>query len=144
MDTRKCKLKFIFLDIFVLVCLLFFFFSYRKREKGNDIPIEYTMLFTVDAHMSEAFHSGAVLLDGVGKGVCGYVKDVKEETAYTENAEGIFPDVYKKRLFVTVRGQGREKNGRFTVGSIAPLVGRHFYFHSPCVTEGICLEVHTL
>lgn len=142
MVFSKRKLKFAFLNIFIAILLFFSLFLYAKRDEGKSVAVEYTLLFTVDEPIADAFSEGEGLLDGVGKEICGKILSVRKENAYGENGDGVFLLPQKKRVFVTVFGEGKEKNGMITVGSISLLPGRSFYFHAPCTAEGLCLEIH--
>lgn len=144
MVTRKCKLKFIFLDIFILLCLVGGLLFYLRRERGEACLLEYTLLFTVPDYAADAFEIGVPLLDGVGKGVCGHVSHVTASNALLETEGELWEDGDTKRVTVTVRGEGRRKGGALFIGSISPHVGRRFYFHAPCVAEGLCVGVRRL
>ena len=144
MVTRKCKLKFIFLDIFILLCLVGGLLFYLHRERGEACLLEYTLLFTVPNYAADAFEIGVPLLDGVGKGVCGHVSHVTASNALLETEGELWEDGDTKRVTVTVRGEGRRKGGALFIGSISPHVGRRFYFHAPCVAEGLCVGVRRL
>ncbi len=144
MATRKCKLKFILLDIFVVFFLVCAALFYILRDRGERCEVEYTLLFTVDGYAADAFAVGAPMLDAVGKGVCGHVARVEKSPAFLETEKGLSGDPLRTRAVVTVRGSGSSVGGVLRVGSISPAVGRHLFFHAPCVAEGICTGVRRL
>ena len=144
MVTRKRTLKLIFLDVFVLLCLVGGLLFYLRRERGEVCDLEYTLLFTVPDYAADAFEIGAPLLDGIGKGVCGHVAHAAASLSFFETEQGLSEDKSTRRVTVTVRGEGKRKGGALFIGSISPAVGRRFYFHAPCVAEGLCVGVRRL
>ncbi len=144
MVSRKRKLKFAFIDIaicFLLITgLLFWFF----RPKGELVSGEYTLLLTVPKEYAAGFSVGASLLDGVGKGVCGSIFEVKSQTAREETATGVYEKVTHERIFLTVRGEAKRQGESLCFGTLSLLPGKRVYLHMPCVCEGICLSVRAL
>ena len=144
MDSRKCKLKFAFIDILLCILAILFLIFLLARPKGESVTGEYTLLLTLPSEYAEAFESGAPLLDAVGKGDCGTVYKAESAEAFVETAYGIFPKEGHSRLFITVRGEARKKQEALCFGTLTPLPGKSVYLHLPCVCEGICLSVSEL
>ena len=144
MVSIKRKLKFAFIDVFVIFLLLTGAFVYLLLPKGTSCHAEYTLLFTLDSAYADAFAVGDLMLDGVGKEFCGRIVSVHKEAAKSENANGVFTCPHKQRLTVTVQGEAKEKNGVLQIGSITPAPGKTLFFHAPCHAEGLCLSVKIL
>ncbi len=132
------------MDVFVVFFLVFAALFYIRRDRGERCEVEYTLLFTVDGYVADAFAPGVPMLDAVGKGICGHVTRIEKAPAFLETEEGLSEDPLKKRVVVTVQGIGSAAGGALCIGSISPAVGRHLFFHAPCVAEGICTGVRRL
>jgi hypothetical protein len=139
LDTRRRKLRFAWIDILLCIIAVFGVLAYLLAPRGTPCSAEYTVLFTLPSAYADAIGIGDGMLDGVKKGMCGHVTHIEKEDAFTETHRGVLAVEGKTRLTVTVRGEGKLKNGVLTVGSITPVLGKTLCFHAPCVMEGVCL-----
>lgn len=144
MVSRKCKLKFAFIDIIICFLLIAGLLFWLFRPKGELVLGEYTLLLTVPKEYAASFSVGEPLLDGVGKGMCGSIFRVTEEADRGETAAGVYTKATHKRIFLTVHGEAKRRGESLCFGTLSPLPGKRVYLHMPCVCEGICLSVCAL
>ncbi len=129
------------LDLILLLLVLAFTLFLLFRPRGEHVLIEYELLLTVDAATADALTVGETLLDGVGKGACGRIVSARREAVHPEARLCGTKAEDAVRLRLTVRGEGKRKNGILTVGTLTPLTGKHVFLHAPATAEGVCLGV---